>query len=120
MSTILKKLLSILVLSILVASTLVGCSQPCTLTILSRAEGNVFVMKAGTDDWMEGEVGMSLGVRDTIKTGDDSGAEITFFDGSTIELKAGTEIEIVSLDISRDTGSTTIVLKQTIGLTETP
>jgi VCBS repeat-containing protein len=116
-----KKLLLILALTILVTSTSFGCGQasstPSTLTILSITEGDVFVMKAGTDDWIEGEIGMSLEVGDVIKTGDDSGAEITFFDGSTIELKPGTEIEIASLDISPDTGSTTITLQQTIGTT---
>jgi uncharacterized protein YfaP (DUF2135 family) len=91
-------------------------STPSTLTILSITEGNVFVMKAGTDDWIEAEVEMSLEVGDSIKTGDSSGSEITFFDGSTIELQAGTEIEVVSLGIS-DTGSTTIKLKQAIGNT---
>jgi hypothetical protein len=111
-----KKLLSILVLSILVASTLVGCA-PSTLTILSITEGNVSVMKAGTGSWLEAQVGMSLETGDSVKTGDDSSAIITFFDGSTIELQAGTEIEIASLDISTDTGSTTITLKQTIGNT---
>jgi len=113
-----KKPLSILVLSILVTSILVGCaSSPSTLTILSITDGNVYVMKAGTTSWTEAEEGMSLGVGDSIKTGDDSSAEITFFDGSTIELEAGTEIEITSLDISTDTGSTTITLEQTIGNT---
>ena len=112
-----RKLLSVFALSILVASTLFGCSQPSTLTILSITDGDVFVMKAGTDDWIEGEVTMSLEAGDSIKTGNNSSAEVTFFDGSTIELEAGTEIEIVSLDISTDTGSTTISLKQTIGST---
>ena len=115
-----KKLLLILALTILVALTLVGCGggSPCpsTLTILSITEGDVFVM-AGTDDWIEAEVEMSLEVGDTIKTGDDSGAEITFFDGSTMELEAGTEIEIISLDLSCDTGVTTITLMQTMGTT---
>jgi len=111
-----KRLLSILVLSILVASTLVGCVHS-TLTILSITEGNVSVMKAGTDSWIEAQVGISLEVGDSMKTGDSSSAEITFFDGSTIELQAGTEIEIASLDISTDTGSTTITLEQIIGNT---
>jgi uncharacterized repeat protein (TIGR01451 family) len=89
---------------------------PSTLStrIFSITEGDVFVMKTGTDSWIEAQVEMSLEVGDTIKTGDGSGAEIIFFDGSTIELQAGTEIEITSLDIS-DTGSTTIRLKQVIG-----
>lgn len=117
-----KKLLLILALTILVASTLVGCSgggSPCpsTLTILSITEGDVSVMKAGTDDWVEAEVEMELEVGDTIKTGDDSGAEITFFDGSTMELEAGTEIEILSLDLACDSGVTTITLAQTMGTT---
>jgi len=111
-----KELLSILVLSILVASTLVGCA-PSALTILSTTEGNVSVMKADTGSWIEAQVGMSLEEGDIIKTGDNSSAEITFFDGSTIELRAGTEIEIASLDISTDTGSTTITLEQAIGNT---
>jgi hypothetical protein len=114
-----KKLLSILVLSILVPLTVFGCGQgsPSTLTILSITDGNVSVMKAGTDNWIEAEAEMSLESGDSIKTGNDSSAEITFFDGSTIELQAGTEIEIVTLDISPDTGSTTITLEQTIGNT---
>jgi VCBS repeat-containing protein len=116
-----KKLLSILALTILVTSTLVSCSgassTDSSLTILSITEGDVFVMKAGTDDWTEAMVEMSLEVGDTIKTGDDSGAEITFFDGSTIELEAGTQIEITSLDSSPDTGTKTITLMQTIGTT---
>jgi hypothetical protein len=114
-----NKLLSILVLSILVASILVGCGEggsPCsTLTILSITEGDVFVMKAGTDDWIEAEIEMELEVGYNIRTGNSSGAEITFFDGSTMELEASTEIEIVALDIVCSTGVTTITLEQTIG-----
>jgi hypothetical protein len=114
-----KKLLLILALTILVASTLVSCSggSPCpsTLTILSITEGEVLVMKAGTNDWVEAEAEMELEVGDTIKTGGNSSAEITFFDGSTMELGAGTEIEIISLDLACDTGVTTITLEQMIG-----
>jgi VCBS repeat-containing protein len=102
------------------ASTLAGCGQNSsnhsTLTILSITEGTVFVMEAGMADWIEAEVGMSLKGGDVIKTDDDSSAEITFFDGSTVELQPGTEVEITSLDIT-DTGSTTIILEQTIGAT---
>jgi VCBS repeat-containing protein len=73
-------------------------------------------MEAGTDTWTEGEVGMSLEDGDVVKTGDDSSAEITFFDGSSIELQPSTEVEIASLDIA-DSGYTTISLEQTIGAT---
>ena len=115
-----EKLLPIFVLFLLVASTVVGCghgsSTPSTLTTLSAVEGDVSVMEAGTDDWVEAQVGMSLEDGDIIKTGDDSSAEITFFDGSTVELQPGTEVEIATLAIT-DTGSTTITLEQTIGAT---
>jgi hypothetical protein len=114
-----KKVLLILALTILVASTVVGCSggSPCpsTLTILSITEGEVLVMKKGTDDWVPAEQEMELDIGDTIKTGGNSSAEITFFDGSTMELGAGTEIEILSLDVACDTGVTTITLAQMIG-----
>ena len=117
-----KKLLLIIALTILVALALVGCGEggspcPSTLTILSITEGDVSVMNAGTDDWIEAEVEMELEVGDTIKTGNNSGADITFFDGSTMELEASTEIEIISLDLACDTGVTTITLEQTIGTT---
>jgi hypothetical protein len=116
-----EKWMTIIVLFVMLASALLGCSgtpsHSSTLTILSITEGNVFVMKAGADDWTEATLEMSLEVGDIIKTGDDSGAEITFFDGSTIELEAGTQIEITSLDTSPDTGTKTITLMQTIGTT---
>jgi len=113
-----KKLLSILALSILVASTVAGCGggSPCsTLTILSITEGELFVMKEGMDDWVPAEPEMELEIGDGVKTGGNSSAEITLFDGSTMELGAGTEIEILSLDIACDTGVTTITLAQMIG-----
>ena len=112
-----RKSWAILVLIILVASTLVGCGSSSTLTILSITEGDVSVMRAGTNSWTEAQVGMSLEAGDSIKTDGDSSAEITFFEGSTIELQANTEIEIASLDISAGTGSTTINLEQVIGTT---
>jgi VCBS repeat-containing protein len=117
-----KKLAVILVLIGLVASILIGCEggggSPCpyTLTILSVTEGDISVIKEGTDDSVV-VVGTELEVGDTVKTGGNSSAEITFFDGSTIELEAGTEIEILSLDFACDTSVTTITLEQTMGTT---
>ncbi|MFC1927851.1 leucine-rich repeat domain-containing protein [Chloroflexota bacterium] len=113
-----RKLLSIVILFILLASTLTGCGQgqpTATPAIFSTSGGNVSVMKEGSASWMEAEAGMSLELGDCIKCGGNSSAEITFLDGSTIELEAGTEIEIVSLDISAETDSSIIKLKQTIG-----
>jgi uncharacterized repeat protein (TIGR01451 family) len=87
-----------------------------TLTILSMAKGSVLVMKSGTGNWTEAQVGMSLKLGDIVTSGNSSSAEITFFDGSTIELQAGTQVEIASLNIS-STNSTTIGLKQVLGTT---
>ena len=103
---------------LLVGVVLPGCSSSpptTTLTVFSITEGEVYVMKAGTDTWVEAQVGMVLGPGDMIKTGDDSGAQITFFDGTTVDLEAGTEIEIILLAGSADTGPTTIRVGQTIG-----
>lgn len=75
----------------------------------------MLVMKEGTDDWVPAEHEMELDIGDSVKTGGNSSAEITFFDGSTMELGADTEIEILSLDIACDTGVTTITLAQMIG-----
>lgn len=85
-----------------------------TLTIHS---GSVLVMKTGADAWTGAVDGTALKRGDSIKTGDNSTAEITFLDGSTIDLEANTQIDILSLEISTDTGSKTISLKQTIGNT---
>jgi VCBS repeat-containing protein len=113
-----RRLGSVLALIILVASVVIGCGEgsptPSTVATLSEIEGDVSVKEAGTDSWREGQVGMSLVVGDTVKTGNDSSAEITFLDGNTIELEADTEIEITSVDVSTDNG-TTVTVTQTIG-----
>lgn len=90
---------------------------PSTLTMLSISTGDVFILRAGTAEWIKAQAGMSLEVGDSVKSGDDSKAEITFFDGSTIELEAGTQVTVASLDIAADTGSTTIQLSQEVGKT---
>jgi VCBS repeat-containing protein len=114
-----RRLGSVLALVILMASVIVGCGEgsptPSTVATLSEIEGDVSVKEAGTDSWGEGQVGMSLVVGDTVKTGNDSSAEITFLDGNTIELEADTEIEITSVDGSTDTDGTTVTITQTIG-----
>ena len=112
-----KRLLSILVLSILVAPILVGCGEGelTSSLIIFRINGDeVSIMKAGTDSWTGAQVGMPLEVGDTVKSGDNANAVITCFDGTTIELQAGTEIEIEALSIT-ETGPAIIVPKQTIG-----
>jgi len=87
------------------------------LTMLSLTEGDVLIKKLGVGDWAKGRAGMSLESGDIIKADGDSSVVITFFDGSTIELLPGAQIEVVTLDLVKDTGSVTIRLKQQIGET---
>jgi uncharacterized repeat protein (TIGR01451 family) len=61
---------------------------------------------------------MTLQPGDTIKTGPYTKTEITFFDGSTVEMEPSTEITVAELGIS-DTGATTIHLTQLLGETIT-
>jgi len=120
-------LLPILFLILLMTTVSCTCGQssdsggtvttPTELTILTIAEGQVFVIKAGTDSWTEASAGITVELGDTLRAGDDARAEITFFEGSTIELEAGTEVEVVELGIVEETGSTIIRLKQNIGNT---
>jgi VCBS repeat-containing protein len=114
-----KRLLPVLALIIIVASIVIGCGEgsltPSTVATLSEIEGDVSVMEAGMDSWTGGQVGTELEEGDAVRTGNDSSAEITFLDGTTIELEADTEIEITSVDVSTDSGDTTVTITQTIG-----
>jgi len=114
-----KKLAPVLALITLLAAALVGCSgggsaDPSPLASLSEAVGDVSVSDHG-GGWNGADIGMSLDAGDGIRTGNNSTAEITFLDGSTIELEADTEIDIVALEISSDTGPKTVTLDQIIG-----
>jgi uncharacterized repeat protein (TIGR01451 family) len=59
---------------------------------------------------------MTLQPGDTIRTGPYTTTEITFFEGSTVEMDPSTEITVAELGIS-DTGATTIHLTQLLGQT---
>lgn len=87
------------------------------ISVLSILEGKALILKAGTNDWTEVHTDQIVRKDDTIRVGDDSKAEITFFEGSTIELQAGTEIKINAQFFSKDETSTTILLGQELGKT---
>jgi hypothetical protein len=84
----------------------------CTLSIIS---GNVEISGTAAGS-QAGTNGMTLDVGTRVKTATDSSALLTFFDGSTVELKSDTDIEITQLE-SKDGESVTIVLKQWVGRT---
>ena len=118
-----KKLITLsIVLSMAFAALgmlpLVGCTNsPDQQAVLSMKDGDVFVMEAGAGNWVEAQVSQILEEGDTIKVDSDSRAEITFFEGSTIELEAGTIVGISELTVAADTGSTTIMLSEEVGRT---
>jgi len=89
-------------------------AQPSVLSIL---EGKALVLKAGTNSWVEAQTGHTLKEGDVIRVNDDSRAEITFFEGSTIELQGGTEIKITEQFLAKNETSTTISLQQELGKT---
>ena len=118
-----KKLLILVIAVVVVVTPLViflggnGEQQANPLATLSIKEGDVLVMNVGADSWVQAQVGLILEQGDTIKTDDYSRAEITFFEGSIIELEPGTVLNISDLSIAPDTGSTSIMLKQELGKT---
>jgi len=86
-------------------------------TTISAPSGEVLVMKAGTEAWVDGVSGMKLGAGDSLKTGTDGHVLLLFFEGSVMEVEAGTEVNIGELDVVEDTGSTLIRLQQAVGST---
>jgi uncharacterized repeat protein (TIGR01451 family) len=86
------------------------------LTVLSIIGGEVLVKRAGMDTWEKATSGTTLQPGDSIKTGGASRAKITFFEGSTVELEALSEVLVSEIGLA-DTGSTTICLVQQLGKT---
>jgi hypothetical protein len=74
-------------------------------------------MKSHTTSWIKAEVGVTLEPDDTLRTGDNSIAVITFFEGSVVVLEPGTQVSVAKLNIVTETGSTHIGLVQEIGRT---
>lgn len=109
------KLVLLLFLIVLPLSCSLSCGgETAANTTLSFVQGEVQVMKAGSSEWVPAEVDMELETNDTIKVGPTAEARITFFDGSIIELSAGTQIQILELLQGE---ITSIRLKQEIGET---
>ena len=87
------------------------------LTVLSIAGGNVSVQKSGATGWTSGKEGLTLAKGDRIKTDDGGEAEITFFDGSIIQLNGDTEISLDELIAKSAASPKTIKIGQKIGET---
>jgi hypothetical protein len=73
-------------------------------------------LKNGSTNPVNATNGMELGVGDTITTGDNGSAKLTFFEGSVMEIKASSEILINELSTAT-IGSTTVSLMEQVGST---
>ncbi len=104
------------VVVIVVLLTVTG-NQDEALVVISMKTGSVSVMKMGATDSVEASVGQSLAKGDTVTVADGAQAQVTFSEGTTIDLESGTVLEITELIITTDTGPNTITLKQEIGRT---
>ncbi|MDQ6858366.1 MAG: FecR domain-containing protein [Chloroflexota bacterium] len=90
----------------------VALGSSTTLTIIS---GSVLVSHA-TGEFAAADDGALLGAGDTVKTGPDAHAVLTYFEGSTVEMEPGTELSIQEAHANPD-GSTVIEMQQDLGTT---
>jgi hypothetical protein len=104
--------ISSLASSSVIASTSSPLTANCTLTVMS---GNVDILVPNSAIWQTGEDGAVLSSGTRIKTQADSTALLTFFEGSTVALDPGTEVEIKELVHLKQSNS--IVLMQWVGST---
>ena len=106
-----------LVLTLALLIPLVGCgggtAVPCKVSSVS---GDVQVLRSGSTESIKATNGMELAVGDTITTSSDGSANLTFFDGSVMEIKANSKIVVNELSTA-STGSTSVSLMEQVGST---
>jgi len=86
-------------------------------TALAQIDGVVEIMPAGSDTWQPALAGWRVKAGDRVRTSLLSAATLIFFDGSTTDLQAETEITVVQTSSHRDGTGKVIVLRQTLGQT---
>jgi tetratricopeptide (TPR) repeat protein len=79
------KALAVLLIA-MVLSARAALSETPVVAKLYLAEGEVFVRPTGTFSWNKIEVGTTLSVGDTVRTGDDGKAALEFVDGALVRL----------------------------------
>lgn len=85
-------------------------------TTLAIISGEVSVLDQGATDFQPAVDGQVLGAGSTVRTGADSYAVLTYFEGSTVSLDPNTVLVIEALEASPD-GSTIIGMRQDLGRT---
>ena len=83
--------------------------------VLTLVNGDVVVGHAG-QELVDAALGEVIAAGDTIRTGPGATAEITYFEGSSVRIEAGTELVIEALATEAD-GGTVIAMAQAIGRT---
>lgn len=92
-----------------------GCGRgPARAAVISACQGEAEVKKAGSAGWTAAQAGQPLAVNDLVRTGAAAGMTVTFYDGSTIELKAETRVEVRELIPGKKQA---VRLKQELGRT---
>lgn len=85
-------------------------------TTLSIISGEVQIRHGATGDFAAAADGAILGPGDTVRTGPDARAVLTYFEGSTVEIEPSSELAIQTAHGNPD-GSTVIVMQQDLGVT---
>jgi hypothetical protein len=91
-----------------------SASLYCVLTELT---GNIQLLQAGSNTWADAKLGMYLQAGDTINTGPNGTALLTFSDGSSVQLQINTELDLSELSANAQNGSTNISMAQLAGTT---
>ena len=111
-------LAAVLALVLFAVGRLVFLPRPAAtvarVATLVPVEGEVEIMPTGSAIWRPASVSERMQAGERIRTGPLSAATLVFFDGSTTDLQAETEIAIVQAS-SRPGGGSVIVLRQALG-----
>jgi hypothetical protein len=84
-----------------------------TVTIIS---GDIQVRHGATASFVSATDGEVLAAGDTLRTGDDARAVLTYFEGSTVSIEPNSELTIENASSLSD-GSTIVVMRQNFGRT---
>lgn len=116
------RLLRILIVALIAAGVLIPAELILTqqrasaaAVILTTLDGTTDVAR-GAGDFARATDGQVLSAGDRVRTGDQSHAVVTFFDGSTVQLEPATTLTVVRATPT-PTGAITIQLEQAIGRT---
>jgi len=107
---------AVLVAAAVLVNPWVSQTQLATACTLSNTEGAVEIRHSDTDAWASATDGDVLSIGSRLRTGDGARALLTLFEGSTVELLPGTELEVQQARVD-DEGQNSILFSQFSGKT---